>query len=370
MRGLLDDVAGATCSPLDDGTASWTLTPTGTSNVAGTCDAGYTQTNSQPPTRNCNADLSWGTVVNACTRALPIRVPPLRVSEAHRDGSRRTHWFGLSLELTCPDATDATTHAFFNMTLSGTLVSGVCLPGFAPGATPPSRTCLLTGVWSDVTGTCNRAFFRSLRPLPPFRPGLTPVAFGFGGRAARPGRALLSCGQHRLQRQLADWRQCRVGGVRRVLRTWLDWKHQPRVPHYRPVGRLRHWRLHAYEWLRIAHADAKSATSRPCGPPVLVVVRRHTEIFCLPTASGEVDGHASWPITATSSSPVSVTSTACDETYTGSARRVCNPDGSWGTIASPCICMSATARTRPPTRGACEPIRANTCAYHFVPFTQ
>ena len=62
-----EQYAEASCSPLDDGIASWPLTLTNTANAAGTCDAGYTQTNGLPPTRNCNADLTWGPVSNACT---------------------------------------------------------------------------------------------------------------------------------------------------------------------------------------------------------------------------------------------------------------------------------------------------------------
>ena len=67
VRGT-DDTLGGTCSPFDDGTASWTQTPTGTQDAAGTCDAGYTQTNNQPPLRTCNADLTWSDTTNACTR--------------------------------------------------------------------------------------------------------------------------------------------------------------------------------------------------------------------------------------------------------------------------------------------------------------
>ena len=77
----------------------------------------------------------------------------------------------------------------------------------------------------------------------------------------------------------------------------------------------------------------------------LVAVRWQTEVFCQPTASGSVDGYASWPITAASATTVNVTSTACDETYGGSATRVCNSDGTWGAVQTSCI---RTLRFRPP----------------------
>ena len=63
----------------------------------------------------------------------------------------------------------------------------------------------------------------------------------------------------------------------------------------------------------------------------------HPELFCSKTASGSVDGFASWPITATGASAVTVTVTSCDETYTGSPSRKCNTDGTWGTVSNPCI---------------------------------
>ena len=70
------------------------------------------------------------------------------------------------------------------------------------------------------------------------------------------------------------------------------------------------------------------------------------EVFCQPTSSGAVDGYASWPITASSSSPINVTVTSCAETYTGSPVRLCRPDGTWGDVVNPCTRTAAWLRVR------------------------
>ena len=49
-----------------------------------------------------------------------------------------------------------------------------------------------------------------------------------------------------------------------------------------------------------------------------------------------MDGHAAWPITAAGATATSVTSTSCDETYVGSATRLCNPDGTWAPVTKAC----------------------------------
>jgi len=146
---------GATCSPYDDGTAAWGSTPTNTPNVAGACDAGYVQTNGQPPTRTCNSDLSWSPATNACTRTFSSAAGRLLWGGADA-AVRESRARGTPTGLVCDSTTDASTHAFFNDTLSGEPTTGACLPGYSGASTPPSRTCLLTGVWSDVTGTCSR----------------------------------------------------------------------------------------------------------------------------------------------------------------------------------------------------------------------
>ena len=79
-----DATLGGTCSPFDDGTASWTQTPTGTQDAAGTCDPGYTETNDLPPLRTCNADLTWSDTTNACTRTGPSFRARIRTASAHR----------------------------------------------------------------------------------------------------------------------------------------------------------------------------------------------------------------------------------------------------------------------------------------------
>jgi hypothetical protein len=50
------------------------------------------------------------------------------------------------------------TNAAYDVTLSGLPAAGTCLPGFGPGAVPPSRTCLVTGVWSADNGGCVRTW--------------------------------------------------------------------------------------------------------------------------------------------------------------------------------------------------------------------
>ena len=77
----------------------------------------------------------------------------------------------------------------------------------------------------------------------------------------------------------------------------------------------------------------------------------HPELFCSKTASGSVDGFASWPITATGASAVTVTVTSCDETYTGSPSRKCNTDGTWGTVSNPCIRKREGAAKKARARG-------------------
>ena len=66
---------------------------------------------------------------------------------------RTRTWFA---GLVCASVTDTATNSYYNATLSGQPTAGTCLPGFAASNPPPSRTCLLIGVWSNVTGTCNR----------------------------------------------------------------------------------------------------------------------------------------------------------------------------------------------------------------------
>jgi len=77
-------------------------------------------------------------------------------------------------------------------------------------------------------------------------------------------------------------------------------------------------------------------------PPVALVHvwawhRASAEVFCQPTSSGSVDGFASWPITATSASDVTVTVTSCIETYVGNPTRQCRSDGTWGPVTDPCV---------------------------------
>ena len=77
-----DETLGGTCSPFDDGTASWTQTQTNTQDAAGTCNPGYTETNGQPPLRTCNADLTWGDTTNACTRTGPFFCTLFRTAQS------------------------------------------------------------------------------------------------------------------------------------------------------------------------------------------------------------------------------------------------------------------------------------------------
>jgi hypothetical protein len=66
------------------------------------------------------------------------------------------------------------------------------------------------------------------------------------------------------------------------------------------------------------------------------VCARHTEVFCQPTSSGEVDGNAAWPLTAARSTPFNLTVATCAESYRGSPTRLCNSDGTWGPVVAPC----------------------------------
>ena len=59
--------------------------------------------------------------------------------------------------LRCSSTVDDAAHALFETVDAGsTNVAGECLLGYAPGTTAPRRTCEITGVWSQVTGSCDR----------------------------------------------------------------------------------------------------------------------------------------------------------------------------------------------------------------------
>ena len=53
-------------------------------------------------------------------------------------------------------AETSTTNAYFADTNSGVPVAGTCISGYTAGTVPPSRTCLVTGVWSADVGGCTR----------------------------------------------------------------------------------------------------------------------------------------------------------------------------------------------------------------------
>jgi hypothetical protein len=56
------------CNAYNDGSSTWQTTTTNTADVPGTCNAGFTRTNSLSPLRSCLPDQSWGPVTNPCTR--------------------------------------------------------------------------------------------------------------------------------------------------------------------------------------------------------------------------------------------------------------------------------------------------------------
>jgi hypothetical protein len=234
--------ARGTCSPLDDGTAVFGQADSDTPAVAGTCEPGYTATGGNPPTRDCRSDLSWGPTVNACT------------------------------QLSCAGTTDATAHATFATVFAGQAATGTCIPGYTPSATPPSRTCLISGAWSDTTGGCDELIcpsgnieYNAVWPSGVSAGTLVSGAYcapGWSGSIAR---------------------QCQLDG----------------------------------QW-------APSATGG-C-----------VQVFCQPTSSGEVDGNAAWPLTAARSTPFNLTVATCAESYRGSPTRLCNSDGTWGPVVAPC----------------------------------
>jgi hypothetical protein len=151
-RGRL---AGGSCNPLSDGIATFLTTPSNSANVAGTCAAGYANTNGNPPRRSCQADLTWTPVSNQCTRT-PLSLAQRR-SLFGALLTRVDGWTGASCTgLACASTTDDVENAFFNGTFAGLPMAGTCLPGYAPNVVPPSRTCLITGVWSATTGGCTR----------------------------------------------------------------------------------------------------------------------------------------------------------------------------------------------------------------------
>jgi hypothetical protein len=231
-----------TCSPIDDGIAAFDQAPSGTLDVPGTCMPGYYATDGNPPTRSCNDDLTWQPVQNQCTR------------------------------LVCGETTDVATSASFPATLSNTMATGTCLPGFAPGPTPPTRFCQLSGAFAAVTGTCVQLFCASNNTeYNAVWPSNVAAGTLVTGDYCKPGwTGTIS-------------RQCQLNG----------------------------------EWAPNAVGGC-------------------TQIFCQPTSSGAIDGYASWPVYPTSATAVLVTVTACDETYAGSPSRLCQPNGLWGPVSNPC----------------------------------
>jgi len=133
--------------------------------VEGTCKAGYTQTGNQPPRRSCGADGTWSETENPCTRAWPPwRVLRQPLVHCGLIGVKQDGFVGAArgpalTGLQCSSTVDDATHASFAPADAGsTNVAGVCLQGYGPSTTPPSRSCQLTGVWGSVTGSCERTW--------------------------------------------------------------------------------------------------------------------------------------------------------------------------------------------------------------------
>ena len=122
------------CPPLNDGTAKWEATLSGSTAVEGRCALGYATarvndgTDAGPPpmrdcTTNCNGTAcEWAEAENPCLR------------------------------LHCA-ALDSFQFAAFPETPSGTTANGTCLPGYK-GA--PSRVCNWDGQWDDVLSACTQ----------------------------------------------------------------------------------------------------------------------------------------------------------------------------------------------------------------------
>ena len=258
--------------------------------------------------------------------------------------------------LSCAAVLDSGSNAYFNTTLSGVLVSGYCKPGYARSATAPARTCSVVGVWTAVTGSCDRTTTAAtakrcgtrMDPMdahgvPHARlsvlllsystelfcpngnvdfnaqwPSDVPAGTYVDGAFCPPGWT----GSIGRQCQLnGQWAASATGGC---VRTYLA-RLRAMAGLRRPSGRACRRRLLTCRWTLAS-------------PPHDL---HRAEVFCAPKHSGELDGFAAWPLTAASSQPVNVTVTACDEKYIGAPVRSCNPDGTWGAVFNPC------SRTQP-----------------------
>jgi len=163
--------------------AAFPETPSGTT-ANGTCVPGYQGT----PSRVCNWDGTWGTVLSTCTQIFcpsstssdefndptafwgPVAAGSADVEGAckslygpvepgvlpRRNCTLEGRWSATiedaCVRLTCPAVEENL--ASFPLSLAGTAqVFGACPPGYA-GA--PQRACSDLGVWGDVTGACVR----------------------------------------------------------------------------------------------------------------------------------------------------------------------------------------------------------------------
>ncbi len=209
--------AGGTCSPLNDGTASWGAANSNTPSVAGTCAPGYTATGGVALMCSCGADFrpgapprtrarvrslaSLGCGTAACTTALIHAVTvcdPVRCVTHTTDGAPCMH-----TEMVCSTITHPAAHATFNATVAGAPATGTCLPGYGVTASStPSRSCTLTGVWSTVVELHWYARIAGGELIPyawGWRRALKTVGTGLLGMRA----ALYCVWQHRVQRGLA-----------------------------------------------------------------------------------------------------------------------------------------------------------------------
>ena len=272
------------CAASADAQASWPSTASGTNNVVGTCDLGWTGA----PTRSCGLTGSWSTVSGSCTR------------------------------MSCSATDDAGAQASWASSFAGTSnVAGSCHPNTS-GA--PSRDCFYNATWSAVVNPC---ITNPCVALPsdnnanwPSPPAVNMIVQGncLSGYSSpsQPSRLCQSNGQWSSTISNPCVRNV-CSGVSEDNASWpsansLTTASGTCVPGY------------------------TGSPTRPCSAAGTygAISNRCTQIFC-PAAE---EDSATWASSAAGSNGVQG---SCVPGYAGSPTRNCGITGSWTAIVSPCV---------------------------------
>ena len=322
------------CPSIDeDGHASWPSMTAG-STAGGSCMTGYRG----DPVRACSITGEWGTIQDPCTIVECSAVTestsswPRTTAGAAVTGSCHANYYGTvtrvcsmdglwgAVQGTCEEIVcDAVTENNIEWTgiNAGSVAVGRCLTGYG-GETAPTRSCTAQGIWSEVTGSCDRLVCAAVT----FENAEWPSALSMTNDVA----GVCASGWHGSPRrncsEFGTFSEVRNPCVQAVCPALSDadgdW------PSGTPSSSL------------VAGTCPPGFTGEPLRQCTVSGTWSAIENPCVPrTCAGQVSGvgNPAWPTTEAGR----LAAATCEVGFAGSPSRLCDINGNWEGIINPCV---------------------------------